>query len=337
MKNKNKGIILYASLLIAVVILIMVAVAILKQVHPSNASDSAAESLYATPVATSAPAQVTTPIFTPTSTFVPTPTIIPTPILTPTPVPTINIVSTDVSNERKDWYYLPANSLWTDTLPTTRADMEEDMKQYNGIWQQDTSEKVIYITMDMGENCSSNLDIMLDAAKSRGVKMTFFLVGNIIKLFPETVLKIESEGHLIANHTMTHPHPFTSYLDQYGEDAFWKQITDTEYEYKKLTGKDMVKIVRPPNGVYSEKICALTYNKGYRLALWSFGYLDWNINEQPEPVEALNKILSEACPGQVMLLHPKSTTNTEIFGELLDKLIERGYSFKTLDQFPEYK
>jgi peptidoglycan-N-acetylmuramic acid deacetylase len=73
---------------------------------------------------------------------------------------------------------------------------------------------------------------------------------------------------------------------------------------------------------------------GYRLAFWSFAYKDWVADEQPIHEYALDKILGQLHPGSVILLHPKSQTNTEIFSELIDSMLKRGYTFKGLNEFP---
>jgi len=250
----------------------------------------------------------------------------------PTP---INDPSTggELSNGSNSWYYMASHSLFTDTKPTTNAVMLKLVNKYRGIWQQDTSEKVVYFTMDTGEDCISNLNKILNVAKDKQVPITFFLTGTFIKAFPEMVVRMTNEGHIVANHTYNHPN-LPNYLTQKGEVAFKKQITDVEDEYRKATGQEMIKILRPPEGAFSEKVFDITSKMGYRLGFWSFAYKDWISGEQPTYDDGLNKVVGQAHPGAVILLHPKSTTNTAIFAEVIDKLKARGYSFKGLDVFP---
>lgn len=248
----------------------------------------------------------------------------------PTTKPTGGVVS----NTATSWYYMPAGSLFSDIKSTTNANLAAIVKKYDGIWQDATTQKIVYITMDTGENCNSNLDKIMAAAAKENVKITFFLTGTYIKSYPDMVKKMDSQGHLIANHTYTHPN-LPEYLANKGSAAFLKELTSVADEYNNVTGKSMARILRPPGGTYSEKVFQMTYNMGYRLAFWSFAYKDWISDEQPTQDYAMNKIMGQLHPGSVILLHPKSNTNTAIFGKLIKKMKDRGYSFRTLDQFPK--
>lgn len=320
---------LFVSILLIIISLIIVTIIVVKRsidkqqlnAYNKNLTSQTPASKSNTPGAVSS---TQTPALSPSQTK----TNEPTPKVDPT-------ANTGLENGSNGWYYMPVpdNLLFTDTKATTNAGMLKLIEKYRGIWQQNTNEKVVYITMDTGEDCLSNLNKILSVAKEKNVTITFFLTGSFIKQFPDMVRKMANEGHIVANHTYTHPN-LPEYLGSKGEAAFKKQITDVEDEYKKVTGKDMVKILRPPQGAYSERVFDITSKMGYRLGFWSFAYKDWVSEEQPSYDYALNKVLGQAHPGSVMLLHPKSATNTAIFAELIDKLKDRGYSFKGLDVFP---
>ena len=58
---------------------------------------------------------------------------------------------------------------------------------------------------------------------------------------------MEKEGHIIGNHTMTHPN--MSKIST--KEAFQKELSDVEAIYKEVTGKEMIKFYRPPQGIYN--------------------------------------------------------------------------------------
>ncbi len=258
-----------------------------------------------------------------------------TPINTKKPTATpVYSPNDNLSNTAASWYYMPATKLFADIKSTTNSNMVGLANKYNSIWQDSTGSKVVYITMDTGENCNSNLNKIMNVAKSKNVKITFFLTGGYISSYPSMVKRMVNEGHIVANHTYNHPN-LPKYLDSNGYTAFKKEITDTAAAYKNVTGNTMIKLLRPPEGAYSEKIMDITKKMGYRLAFWSFAYQDWISDNQPTHDYALNKILGQLHPGSVILLHPKSNTNTAIFSEMIDKMKSRGYSFKGLNEFPQ--
>jgi peptidoglycan-N-acetylmuramic acid deacetylase len=91
-------------------------------------------------------------------------------------------------------------------------------------------------------------------------------------------------------------------------------------------------LIRMPSGNWSVR--ALAYNEylGYRTYFWSFAYRDWETADQPDPAEALDLILANTHPGEVMLLHAVSKTNTDILGDVIDGVRAQGYTFKLLSR-----
>ena len=211
-------------------------------------------------------------------------------------------------------------------IPEGNASQEELCK-YNAYYLSDTTKKRIYITFDAGYEAGYTPKI-LAALKKHNVKATFFVVGTLIKSDPDIIKMIDNEGHIIGNHTMNHPNMSKM---QTMED-FKNQIEPVESLYKELTGKDMQKFYRPPQGVYSIKNLEMANELGYKTIFWSLAYVDWYKDKQPTHEEAFNKILSRIHNGAIILLHSTSKTNSEILDELLTKLENMGYEFGTLDE-----
>ena len=101
--------------------------------------------------------------------------------------------------------------------------------------------------------------------------------------------------------------------------------------YKKF-GYEM-KYMRPPKGEFSERTLSITESLGFKTVMWSFAYVDWNEDSQPNQDEALNRILSNLHNGEIMLLHATSKTNSEIMGQIIEGTQNQGFQFKSLDEF----
>ena len=205
----------------------------------------------------------------------------------------------------------------------------EDLKQYDAYYAENTDQKVIYLTFDAGfEN--GNTPAILDALKKHNVPATFFVVGNFLSDNPDLIKRMVEEGHIVGNHTYTHPD--MSKISTM--ESFSKEIQDVEKLYQEITGKEMIKFYRPPQGKYSEENLKMAKELGYKTFFWSLAYVDWYQDKQPTKEEAFDKLLGRIHPGAVVLLHNTSSTNGQILDELLTKWEEMGYTFKSLDQMP---
>ncbi len=210
--------------------------------------------------------------------------------------------------------------------PVANATAEE-LKQFDAYYSGNTDEKVIYLTFDAGfEN--GNTPAILDALKKHNVPATFFVVGTFISSNPDLIKRMVEEGHTVGNHT--YHHPDMSQIST--QEAFQKELGDVEEEYKKITGQDMTKYYRPPQGKYSETNLKMAKEMGYKTFFWSLAYVDWYENDQPTKETAFEKLLGRIHPGAIVLLHSTSKTNGEILDELLTKWEEMGYTFKPLSE-----
>ena len=202
----------------------------------------------------------------------------------------------------------------------------EQLKQYDAAYIGDTTQKVLYLTFDAGyENgCTAKI---LDILKKHNVPAAFFLVGNYMETNPELVQRMVAEGHLVGNHTMHHP-DMSKLSDK---AAFAEELQDLEALYTQITGQEMQKFYRPPQGLYSEENLKMAKELGYKTVFWSLAYVDWNNDVQPTREQAFGKLLPRTHKGAVVLLHSTSQTNADILDELLTRWEAEGYTFASID------
>ena len=201
------------------------------------------------------------------------------------------------------------------------------LSRYDAVYLGNTSEKVLYLTFDAGyENgCTAQI---LDILQKHQVPAAFFLVGNYMEQNADLVRRMVSEGHTVGNHTMHHP-DMSKIADK---AAFQKELEDLEKLYFDITGQQMPKFYRPPQGLYSEENLQMAKELGYKTVFWSLAYVDWNNDSQPTADYAFSKLLPRTHPGAVVLLHSTSKTNTQILDELLTQWKDMGYRFGTLEE-----
>lgn len=214
--------------------------------------------------------------------------------------------------------------------PVANASAEE-LLQYDAFYAENTDEKCLYLTFDCGYE-NGNTAPILDALQKHNVSATFFVVGNFLETSPELVKRMVEEGHTVGNHTFHHPD-----MSQIStQESFAKELNDVETLYQEITGEEMIKYYRPPQGKYSETNLGMAKEMGYKTFFWSLAYVDWYQDQQPTHDEAFEKLIGRIHPGAIVLLHSTSSTNAEILDELLTKWEELGYTFKSLDQLIDH-
>ena len=189
-----------------------------------------------------------------------------------------------------------------------------------------SSPKKIYLTFDAGYE-NGNVEKILNTLKEKNVPGAFFLLDNIILKNTELVLRMVNEGHLVCNHTKNHKD-----LTKLSKEEIVKNITDLEKIYEEKTGMKISKYFRFQEGRYNEECLSIINELGYKTIFWSFGYADWDDKNQPDCEKAKEKILKNTHNGEVILLHPTSSTNAEILASLIDSWRKMGYDFGTLDE-----
>ena len=203
---------------------------------------------------------------------------------------------------------------------------KETLSKYDAYYVGNENEKNIYLTFDAGYE-NGYTEKILDTLKEQKVPATFFLVGNYLEKNPELVKRMIKEGHIVANHTYSHKD-----LRYVSDEEFKKQVNDLADLYKKTTGQEIKKYLRPPEGTFNEHSLAMAKSMGYKTIFWSLAYNDWNNNQQKSYSEVFDKVLPKLHNGCILLLHSTSKTNGEVLGDLLSKIKEEGYTFKSLDE-----
>ena len=229
----------------------------------------------------------------------------------------------------------PAKAEWGtfflgNNLPPRNDEDEAYLRSFHAYAMVPTEEKAVYLTFDEGYE-NGYTPVILDILAKHRIKAAFFCTGSFVKESPELVRRFAEEGHIIGNHTLTHPSMMK--VDNWGE--FSRQLLSVEDLVKEITGTDMPRYYRPPAGAYSEAQLRMADAMGFRTVFWSVAYKDWDTKAQPTHEKAMNYLMTRIHPGAIILLHCVSKTNAEILDEVLTRWEEMGYTFRTLDELPD--
>lgn len=179
-------------------------------------------------------------------------------------------------------------------------------------------ENRIIITFDQGYENGYTAKI-LDTLREKNVSAVFFLTGDYAKKEPELVKRMIAEGHTLGNHGMTH-----ASLPTLSEKEAEEEIMSLHDYVLNNYGYEM-QYFRCPCGEYSEQALETVQKCGYKTVFWSYAYVDWKTDSQPQPAESLQKLTDSAHGGEILLLHSVSATNAEILGDAIDAFRAKGY------------
>ena len=199
--------------------------------------------------------------------------------------------------------------------PVSSVSYQNTYGSYGAYFVKLDSEEV-YLTFDLGYEYNNNTPKILDILKEKNVKAVFFPTYSFAVQYPEIIQRIIDEGHVLGNHSTTHPSmPTVSVEQMENEIMTLHNYILTNYGYK-------MTLFRPPQGHFSYQSLTVTQNLGYKSVLWSFAYADYFTDNQPDVQWALQNATSKAHPGAIFLLHSVSNTNVAMLSDFIDNLQE---------------
>lgn len=231
--------------------------------------------------------------------------------------------NSSVSNQKIEWGIKRNDN---HDQPDVGSKNRKILEENNGICLGNAEEKIIYLTFDEGYEAGYTEEI-LKILKENDVKAAFFLTAHYVNTEEDLVKQMIDDGHVIGNHTVNHKS-----MPTLTEEEIKQEVMDLHQSVYEKFGYEM-KYIRPPKGEFSEKTLMVTNALGYKNVMWSFAYEDWNEKKQPDENQAKEKILNNLHNGEIMLLHGNSKTNTNILDSIIKEVKNRGYEFKSLDEF----
>ena len=161
---------------------------------------------------------------------------------------------------------------------------------------------------------------LLDGLKERGIRATFFVIGQNAKEHPELIQRMLEEGNQVGNHTYSHVQ-----LTACNTEQAMKEITKTQEAIYQASGFQP-RYIRPPFGSWNEKLQEET---SLETVLWDVDPYDWKVQDTDLIV---NRILEQTEDGSIILLHDVYGTSVEAALKAADIFIERGYRFCTVEE-----
>lgn len=186
--------------------------------------------------------------------------------------------------------------------------------------------KVLYLTFDCGYENGYTSKI-LDVLKEKNVNAAFFCTLPQVKENPDLIKRMIDEGHIVGNHSVTHPSFAEISTEQIKEEiSVMENYLRENFNYSEP-------YFRFPKGEYNENALKVVGELGYTSVFWSLAYADWDLNNQKGADFAYKTVVSRLHPGAVILLHSVSPDNANTLAEIIDKAREEGYIFCSLRDY----
>ncbi len=230
--------------------------------------------------------------------------------------------------------------------PVTGLITDESYTVFPSGWLVERSgapEKTVALTFDDGPDPTWTPAI-LDILKRRGIKATFFMIGEEAVDYPDIVKRVYAEGHEIGSHSFTHPN-----MAHVGEDRVRLELSATQRAFEAILGRSVV-LFRPPYNADSEPRSygeimpiAVAAEQGYITAGESIDPNDWDIFRH-EPDGSIHRltsadidaaVMANLHKGQAILLHDGGADRSATAGaidNLITTLQAQGYRFTTVGE-----
>jgi peptidoglycan/xylan/chitin deacetylase (PgdA/CDA1 family) len=190
--------------------------------------------------------------------------------------------------------------------------------------------KQIALTYDDGPNDPHTLKL-LDVLAKHGVRATFFMIGRYVKQRPDIARAVAQAGHVIGNHTFTHP-----LLIFKTETQMRTQLVDCNRALDDAVGEHS-NLFRPPFGGRRPATLRIARELGLQTVMWNVTGYDWNA---PPAAVIEKKVARQIRGGDVILLHDGGhrTMGADRAQTVIatDNLIRRykneGYEFVPVDE-----
>ena len=190
------------------------------------------------------------------------------------------------------------------------------------IYYVDTKEKVCAISFDAAWG-NEQTDILLDILDEYNVKTTFFLVGEWVDKYPESVKKIHERGHDIGNHSDTHAH-----LTQISRSEQKDELTKCNEKIEAITN-EKVTLFRPPYGEYDNSVVNTTKDCRMYCVQWNIDSLDW---KDPTPQDMVRRIENKLCEGSIILLHNGAKNTPQALPLIIESIQAQGYKIVPISE-----
>ena len=190
------------------------------------------------------------------------------------------------------------------------------------IYSVERDNKAIALSFDAAWG-NEDTQLLIDILNSYNVKATFFLVGDWVDRYPESVKQLYDAGMEIGNHSNTHAH-----YTKLSTDGITADVSACNEKIHAVTGQSPT-LFRCPYGEYDDHVVSAINSMGMHVIQWDVDSLDWKDLSAKEIYE---RVTSRAAPGSICLFHNAALHTPEALPSIIEYLLSEGYSIVPISQ-----
>lgn len=176
---------------------------------------------------------------------------------------------------------------------------------------------LVSLTFDDGPNEEYTTQV-LDILNQYDIQGTFFVVGAYVEDHPDIAQRIVDEGHIIANHTYSHPD-----LSKITDEEVLQQIEWAQDSIRDVTGVE-AHLFRMPFGSGGKRVVDIASDEGLTSIIWNVDTLDWESHDVNSIVERIWLLLEKRS---IILMHDTHQATPGALKIIIPELIKKGYEF----------
>ena len=182
--------------------------------------------------------------------------------------------------------------------------------------------KVLSISFDAAWG-NEDTQQLIDILGKYNIKATFFVVGEWVDKYPESVKALSDAGHEVMSHSNTHAH-FNSLSSE-------EIIADLNACGDKIEGVTGVRptLFRCPYGEYDDHVINAVRSMGIEPIQWDVDSLDW---KDLSAAEITKRVTSKVQPGSIVLFHNAALHTPEALPTIIQTLLQEGYTCVPISQ-----
>ncbi len=183
-------------------------------------------------------------------------------------------------------------------------------------------QKMISISFDAAWG-NEDTQALIDILGKYQIKATFFVVGDWVDKYPESVKALHDAGHEVMNHSNHHDH--------YGKLSMDQIVADVNACNDKIEAVTGVRptLIRPPYGEYDDNAILAIRSAGMEPIQWDVDSLDWKDLSAPDITK---RVTSKVQAGSIVLFHNAAKHTPEALPGIIETLLQQGYTFVPISE-----
>ena len=182
--------------------------------------------------------------------------------------------------------------------------------------------KVCALTFDAAWG-NEDTQALIDIFDQYNVKVTFFVVGDWVEKYPESVKALADAGHEVMCHSDSHAH-----FNSLSADEIVADISSCCDKVEAVTGTRPT-LFRPPFGEYDDHVVTTVRGMGLEVIQWDVDSLDW---KDYDAATITQRVTGNVCPGSIILFHNAALHTPEALPGILEYLLQEGYDIVPVSQ-----